>query len=71
MVEDELKNNDEIKKLIDDKGKLVELKKDAEDLLSTQKQILDGLNKIEPLLTRAEVLSEKFSNMKGSVPTSK
>jgi hypothetical protein len=64
IIEEEVKNDKEVKQLIDDKGKLVELKKDAEDLLNTQKQILDGLNKIEPLLTRAEKLSEKFSNMK-------
>lgn len=64
MGEGEAKKDEQVKKLIDDKGKLVEMKKDAEELLNTQKQILDGLNQIEPLLTRAEKLSEKFSTMK-------
>lgn len=63
-VASEIKESPEINSLLQDKNKLVELKKDAEDLLTTQKEILNGLNKMEPLLNRAEKLSEKFSNRK-------
>lgn len=63
-VDSEVKTNPEINKLMNDKNKLVALKKDAEDLLTTQKEILSGLNKMEPLLNRAEKLSEKFSTRK-------
>jgi hypothetical protein len=46
-------------------SKLKELEKQAMDLLNVQQEIINGLQKMEPMISRAEVLSgklEQFSN---------
>jgi hypothetical protein len=41
---------------------LKELEKQAIDLLDVQQQILSGLEKMEPMLTKAEALSTKLES---------
>ena len=51
---------DQIDSLIQDTEKLKDLEKQATDLLNVQTQILDGLQKMEPMFDRAEALSSKL-----------
>lgn len=54
------KQKESINELLKDTSKLKELEKQANDLLGVQEQILQGLQKIEPMLDKAEALSNKM-----------
>ena len=49
-----------VNELLKDTAKLKELEKQASDLLNVQEQILQGLQKIEPMLDRAEGLANRM-----------
>lgn len=51
---------EKIDKLMKDTKALKELEKQANDLLDVQQQILSGLEKMEPMLTKAEGLTAKL-----------
>jgi hypothetical protein len=62
----DLETNDDITKLEKDKNQLVELKSEFPEFKEIQTEIIQGIDKISPLLKKAESYMQKYENFKNS-----
>lgn len=62
----DLEMNDDITKLEKDKNQLVELKTEFPEFKEIQTEIIQGIDKISPLLKKAESYMQKYENFKNS-----
>jgi len=62
----DLETNDDISKLEKDKNQLVQLKSEFPEFKEIQTEIIQGIDKITPLLKKAESYMQKYENFKNS-----